>query len=233
MTEPDSSSPDRSFKLDLRLVAYGPCPGCQGLVQQTIDGHQVRCRRQSCRDLPLADCVYPNCRQERNGGFLCSGHYQQRRKGRALTELRGKASNAQLTARDESGRKRCAGCERWLDVSLFHKRKIAADGLSSRCRDCLSLAGMVKKHNLPVTAYLDLLAYQGGACAICERLPSDTARLVVDHRHSCCPTKHNSCGKCVRGLLCGTCNAAIGLFREDPEAFRGAITYKQRWARRD
>ncbi|MET8311639.1 endonuclease VII domain-containing protein [Micromonospora sp. NPDC005173] len=115
-------------------------------------------------------------------------------------------------------------------MDVFQKRMTAAGGLSSTCRDCLSLARVTKAHNLPVIAYLDLLASQGGVCAICKEPPGASTRLVVDHRHSCCPTRNSSCGKCVRGLLCGTCNAAIGLFREDPEIFRRAIAYKQQWS---
>lgn len=54
-----------------------------------------------------------------------------------------------------------------------------------------------------------LLQQQGGVCAICKR-PRQT-RLHVDHDHACCPGRR-SCGECVRGLLCGSCNRALGWF---------------------
>jgi hypothetical protein len=56
--------------------------------------------------------------------------------------------------------------------------------------------------------YDQILADQGGVCAICKQPPTNR-RLYVDHDHMCCPGK-KSCGKCLRGLLCAACNAKLG-----------------------
>ena len=56
-----------------------------------------------------------------------------------------------------------------------------------------------------------ILASQGGACAIC----GTTGRLQADHDHRCCPGEQ-TCGDCVRGILCQPCNAALGTCKEDP-----------------
>jgi hypothetical protein len=40
---------------------------------------------------------------------------------------------------------------------------------------------------------------------------------AIDHDHRCCPTSAKSCGQCVRGLLCGRCNAAAGLLKDSPD----------------
>lgn len=53
---------------------------------------------------------------------------------------------------------------------------------------------------------------QNGLCAICQK----PGKLVVDHCHRT--------GK-VRGLLHGSCNSALGLFKEDPEALVRAASY--------
>jgi hypothetical protein len=53
-----------------------------------------------------------------------------------------------------------------------------------------------------------LVAFQGGACAICGRLGEP---LQVDHDHRHCPGREG-CRACVRGALCGRCNTALGRF---------------------
>lgn len=57
--------------------------------------------------------------------------------------------------------------------------------------------------------YEALFNAQNGCCALCDRRPNHL--LHVDHDHSCCPGKR-SCGQCIRGLLCGSCNRLLGWF---------------------
>lgn len=71
----------------------------------------------------------------------------------------------------------------------------------------------LRQYGISVERYEALLAEQGGTCAICQ-LPERyvdartgrTRRLAVDHDHKT--------GK-VRGLLCGSCNQAVGHFEDD------------------
>lgn len=60
------------------------------------------------------------------------------------------------------------------------------------------------------------LRAQGGMCKICGCNPATD----LDHNHKT--------GQ-VRGLLCGDCNRALGLFRENPDMLRSAITYLALW----
>lgn len=71
---------------------------------------------------------------------------------------------------------------------------------------------------------------QGGLCACCEQ-PERTLNkrgeikmLAVDHDHSCCPGK-KSCGECVRGLLCHSCNVGMGIFGDSPDLLMKAAKY--------
>jgi len=67
-----------------------------------------------------------------------------------------------------------------------------------------------QKYGLDRKGFLALLAKQGGLCGVCRK-PLDPAVLRsihVDHDHACCSTTR-TCGKCVRGLLCSTCNPRL------------------------
>ena len=58
---------------------------------------------------------------------------------------------------------------------------------------------------------------QGGRCLICKRHQSDVKKAFsVDHDHK---TQKFS------GILCSTCNTAIGMLQEDVEVLKVAIEY--------
>lgn len=73
-------------------------------------------------------------------------------------------------------------------------------------------------------AYEALLDKQGGGCAICGKQNASGRNLAVDHSHSCC-SGERSCGKCIRGLLCGNCNHGLGKFKDDPTLLAAAVSY--------
>lgn len=71
------------------------------------------------------------------------------------------------------------------------------------------------KYGLTLDDYNRRLDEQNGTCAICDQSP-DKGRLVVDHSHVT--------GE-VRGLLCNSCNLALGLARDNPELLRKMAAY--------
>ena len=74
-----------------------------------------------------------------------------------------------------------------------------------------------RKYGLTLEEYDFLRLAQGDRCLICGA--GEEGGLHVDHDHKT--------GR-VRGLLCGKCNKAIGLLREDPALFDAASAYLQR-----
>ena len=73
------------------------------------------------------------------------------------------------------------------------------------------------------------LLEQGGLCGICQGPETQTYKgtlmcLAVDHDHGT--------GK-VRGLLCKSCNLAIGKFKESIDIVRRALQYLEEAARRE
>lgn len=66
------------------------------------------------------------------------------------------------------------------------------------------------RYNLTLEQYECMLESQGFACALCKRPVQELVRrLDVDHDHQCC-LGYKSCGKCIRGLLCNSCNQMVG-----------------------
>jgi Recombination endonuclease VII len=69
------------------------------------------------------------------------------------------------------------------------------------------------KYNMTLEDEAELIRQQGGACAICGERP---AELHVDHSHVT--------GR-VRGLLCLSCNAGIGFYKDDHNLTARATLY--------
>ncbi|WP_439428005.1 endonuclease domain-containing protein [Micromonospora sp. LA-10] len=69
------------------------------------------------------------------------------------------------------------------------------------------------RYRLTAADYQRPLHAQGGVCAICGGANwrnDQPAPLSVDHDHVCCVGGKRTCGRCVRGLLCSTCNGFLG-----------------------
>lgn len=78
----------------------------------------------------------------------------------------------------------------------------------------------LKKYDLTIEEYEELVEAQDGLCAICLQTPGPWAgrkyTLVIDHNHQNGKT---------RGLLCNTCNRVLGLFGDDIGRFLNAVNY--------
>jgi len=73
------------------------------------------------------------------------------------------------------------------------------------------------KHGLTREDYDILFELQGGACAICGNGPDKKhPHLHLDHDHD---------SGLVRGLLCFSCNAGIGLLGDNPSLLERALVY--------
>ena len=70
-----------------------------------------------------------------------------------------------------------------------------------------------------------LLSSQDNKCAICKgHITEFKYNLAVDHNHTCCPSKQ-SCGNCIRGLLCSNCNLLLGNAQDNIAILLNAIEY--------
>ena len=156
---------------------------------------------------------------------LCKGHAAQHNKTGAMKVIVPRNKFASLE-RDDDGNKRCTGCRRWLPEQEYGQNSSTADRLMARCLRCSNDASRERKFGVSRKQYDAMLAAQGGVCWICKREP-DFGResLSVDHDHRCCDDKDKTCGNCIRGLICGACNLALGLFDHNPERLEASLKY--------
>jgi hypothetical protein len=168
-------------------------------------------------------CSVEGCPRPSHCRGYCASHYMRWKKW-------GDAGPAELKTwypvlqRDGQGRKRCPRCTAWKPESEFAKSISTTDGLHKQCLRCGRDTALRRNFSITIEDYEALLAAQGGGCAICSARP-EGSEFAVDHDHACCPAKRKCCGKCVRGILCGWCNTALGMLRDDPERVRGALRY--------
>ena len=83
---------------------------------------------------------------------------------------------------------------------------------------------LAKRYGLTLEQLEEMYKKQKGKCLGCKK-PFPTNRApAIDHNKKCCPGK-KSCGKCVRGLLCNSCNTGLGHAREDIKILKNWIFY--------
>lgn len=129
-------------------------------------------------------------------------------------------------ARDNSrfdGRQRiCRMCDNRKARAYYAANKEKKATYHRLMRGYKKYQRLKQKYNLSDVQFDEMLVAQDGNCAICGH--KDNRGLSVDHDHTCCPGR-NSCGKCVRGLLCSRCNMGLGNLGDDIEILLKSVDY--------
>lgn len=154
------------------------------------------------RNKAMRDRLQAYCRE-------CAAAYHQERQV-------AKGRNVRPRVEVPEGHKLCRTCGDIKPHSEWTRNRTASDGLATLCKSCKAAqgrAGHLKRQYGITEAERDaLIASQGGVCCIC--LAASAAH--VDHCHET--------GR-VRGVLCFSCNAALGQFKDRPDAIRRAAAY--------
>ena len=86
-----------------------------------------------------------------------------------------------------------------------------------RIKDSSRNSQLRKGYGIEPVEYAQMLVDQKGLCSICKRPQSEfKKRFAVDHNHET---------GCIRGLLCGSCNRAIGLLQDSSRLCKDAAVY--------
>lgn len=147
----------------------------------------------------------------------------------------------------------CTKCGNTHPIEMF--KKLHGDGYSNYCEDCrrksreamqrvpkekkaaqhkawrernksrhqeyMRAYNMQYWHGISLEQFTQLMEQQDGVCAICKESPIGTRgneRLHIDHDHVT---------NMVRGLLCSSCNTALGLLKDNVTIMNTAIAYLQ------
>ncbi len=141
--------------------------------------------------------------------------------------------------------KRCKKCGTFKDINEFQSATDTIDEHIGKCKTCMAQYmkeweqansdrrrkrssewkmenpgyhrnwWLTKEYGISLIEFNKLVEDQKGLCAICEEPPGKKG-LHADHCHA---------NGSVRGLLCFRCNAALGMFRDNPRLLVNAIDY--------
>lgn len=117
---------------------------------------------------------------------------------------------------------KCSSCKKELKIKEYSN-----SGLKTKyavCKTCASERtsksykekSLLWRYGLSLKEYDELNEKQKGLCKICNKKNDVYHKLYVDHNHLT--------GE-IRGLLCRACNAAIGMFKDNPYLLRQAAMY--------
>lgn len=124
--------------------------------------------------------------------------------------------------RNADRRNRRKGMEPWSPVEVSCttcSNKFSAKKRTFKyCLECQSSgradhdSSLKTRYGITLIEHEAIVALQSRKCAICKTEPTGGARLGVDHDHNCCPSSAKGCRRCIRGLLCPSCNKVLGIY---------------------
>jgi len=125
--------------------------------------------------------------------------------------------------------KKCKYCLKEKQLNEFPKHSGHRDGHAATCKQCKKIKypptaeqkqrayerNIKRNYGITIDDYDAMYEKQGGLCLGCKKGNSGS-RFHIDHCHKT--------GK-VRGLLCGKCNAALGLVEDNIATLSNLIVY--------
>lgn len=115
----------------------------------------------------------------------------------------------------EHRRQTCNACRREQEAQRYRDNP----EVQARAKRAARLYHVRATYGLDSAAYAGLLEAHDGKCGICR---GELNQPHIDHDHAT---------GAIRGLLCGPCNRAIGLMKDDPARLRAAAIYleEKKW----
>lgn len=156
-------------------------------------------------------------------------------------KYREKHGEVRGTTFNDGTARRCTRCKEIKPFEEFVKRGPKRGGYGTECKACKRVRSSEEYHASPIEQarirgknlkknfgitleeYNAMLTLQNGLCAVCrkEETRIDPRRRIV----SSLAVDHDHTTGAIRGLLCYTCNMALGFLQEDPDRIQSLLAY--------
>lgn len=166
-----------------------------------------------------ARCAFAGCtqlKQRKKGSIYCAAHSWKRCRADGCENPRRAKQGAKYC--DEHATMRNGVLGSLISCVICHNQATVTGTSRYKeiCNSCRSghqaLMRRARDHNVSVDVLVDWVT--NPECGLCRRRLCLSSggfgeAFAIDHDHECCPGSE-SCGRCVRGLLCNGCNLSLG-----------------------
>lgn len=144
-------------------------------------------------------CVINGCETVTHNGIHCRAHYVMKSRYGTYTPTficKSCGDSYIYVSKHVNNKDWCNNCMLLWDLYF--------EGGSQGAGNKLFVYGMT------ILNYHELITSHDGKCRLC----GGEGPFQIDHNHQCCSktTSYKSCGRCIRGLLCHSCNAMLGYY---------------------
>ena len=174
---------------------------------------------------PYSDFNKRNASKDGHSGYCkeCANNYNKTRYDKTYTGV--------FPKKIVDGLYNCRHCNKYFPENEMHMVKNRGYESYTYCITCNKVVKdmrVISKYGITRDDYLQMLKDQNYGCKVCGKEETTfRKRLSIDHDHACCPGE-GSCGKCIRGLLCHHCNAALGNVYDNVETLKKLIAYLEK-----
>lgn len=219
------------------------CPKC-GVELRTEKKRKPKPPKVPLTVVKYETCTLEGCDNPHKARGYCQTHYAQLKRGMTPRIVPKRMMEQPETCQADEGCDRAAKtkglCEthyaRLLRHGYTHYRNRTRPHKTctvAGCENILSANGMCNAHysrsrwwkdyGVDAHDFAAMSAAQGDVCALCKK--SETIVDGASRRVKSLALDHCHTTNKLRGLLCSSCNRAIGLLKDDPELMRKAADY--------
>ena len=184
-------------------------------------------------------CHFQGCDNRSAALGICTAHYKMMTSKGVLRPLyTSRRRNWESITYDESGHKQCAMCREFLPLINFGRSNRSPDKLRGTCTPCRSrtegstdrvIIAKANRYGVSPEWIYEEFERQNGTCPGCLTPFISISQVHIDHDHACCGNDYGICGKCVRGLLCSSCNMGLGMLKDNTETLSRLGAYLARY----